>query len=298
MHFLLIPGIVISSLFLSFIPGLNSDLPDKNGSSLIKHPSEEKISAQYLVNQMIASADALQTVTFDLKIEEKCNGKLRVSTSHVKLQRRPQRIYMKLNGPELLFVKGSNDNKVLVNPAGFPYVDINLDVNSSTLHKDQHHTLYEVGFDFMAEIIKDALVRTGPKFDEYFKYNGEVSWNNIPCYKLIVTDIDYKFVTYVVKKGESPISIARKLKLSEYKIGELNKTTDYDSPLKEGKVLILPSSYARVTELLLEQKSFLPVSTKVFDNSGLFEAYEYLNLKINPTFAADEFSKSFKGYGF
>jgi hypothetical protein len=298
MRFLLIPGIVICFLFLSFIPAFYPVFSEKPFSPLSLNTGEEKITAKYLVSQMIASSDALQTVTFDLKIEEKCNGKMRVSTSHVKLQRHPQRIYMKLNGPELLFVKGSNDNKVLVNPAGFPYMDINLEVNSSTLHKDQHHTLYEVGFDFMAEIIKDAVTRTGPKFDEYFKYNGEVSWNNIPCYKLTVTDIDYKFLTYVVKKGETPISIARKLKLSEYKIGELNKTTDYDSPLKEGRVLILPSSYARITELLLEQKSFLPVSTKVFDNAGLFEAYEYMNLKINPSFAADEFTKSFKGYGF
>jgi hypothetical protein len=247
---------------------------------------------------MVSATEALQTVLFDLKIEERCAGKMRVSTSKVKLRRNPQAIYMKLNGPELLYVKGTNDDKVLVNPAGFPYMDINLDVNSATLHKDQHHTLNEVGFDFLAEIIKDAVVRTGPKFDEYFKYNGEANWNGIPCYQVTVTDMDYKFITYVAKKGDTPISIARRLKLSEYKIGELNKTAEYDGPLKEGKALILPTSYARITELLIDQKSFLPLSTKVYDNTGLFEAYEYLNLKVNPPFASDEFTKTFKGYGF
>lgn len=286
--------------------GLSLSFTDKQpvGSAVgiplgvLQQTTEAAPNAKSIINHMTGAADALKGVSFDLKIEERCNGKMRLSTSKVKLLRNPMKIYMKLNGPELLYVKGVNGDKVLVNPAGFPYVDVSLDVNSTTLHKDQHHTVLEVGFDFLTEIIKDAIVRTGVKFDEYFKYDGEVFWNSIPCYKITITDATYKFTTYAALKGESLISIARKLKLSEYKLGELNKLTEYDAVLKTGKILIIPSSYARITELIVDKKTWLPLSTKVFDNNGLFESYEYQNLKVNPAFAADEFTKTFKGYGF
>ncbi|MFI5149316.1 MAG: DUF1571 domain-containing protein [Bacteroidia bacterium] len=262
------------------------------------HPQvQETVDARSIINNMNKSAAAITTLSFNLKIQEKVNGKFRNSLSFVKLQRVPRKVYMKLNGPEILYVQGTNDGKVLVNPAGFPYINLNLDINSSTLHKDQHHTVSEVGYDFLVDILKDAVQRCGTKFDDYFKYEGEILWNTIPCYSIKVTDLDYKFATYTVGKGETLISIARKLKLSEFKLGELNKISDYGS-VREGKVLIVPSSYARMTELIIDKKTGLPLSTKVYDNNGLFEAYEYINLKVNPVFAADEFSKDFKGYGF
>jgi outer membrane lipoprotein-sorting protein len=265
--------------------------------SFIPSHKQEKLSSRMIMTRLVSSADAFKTVSFDLKIEERIQGKYRKSASQVKLQRNPHKIYMKLNGPELLYVSGWNGNKVLVNPGGFPYVNLNLEVNSGTLHKDQHHTISDVGFDYLTDILKDAMQRCGPKFDEYFRYEGDVQWNNLTCCKILITDNGYKFSSYSVQKGETVMGIARKLKISEFKIAELNKLGDYGE-LKPGKVLIIPSSYSRVTELLVDKQTWLPLSTKVYDNEGLFEAYDYLNLKLNPGFAADEFSKTFKGYGF
>jgi hypothetical protein len=298
LRILLFSGLLTLCLLFSssFRPFLT--IPTGHHTSFPESETQEKQSAKSIVTKMLAAADALRGATFDLKIQERTGTKFRNSTSHVKLQRVPEKIYIKMAGPELLFVKGWNNDKVLVNPAGFPYVDLNLDVNSAPLHKDQHHTMHEVGFDFLAEIIRDAILRTGPRFDEYFKYDGMESWNNISCYKITITDAEYKFSSYISKQGESLISIARRLKLSEFKIGELNKLTDYDVPLKPGKILVIPTSYARMTELLIDPNTWLPLSTKVYDNAGLFEAYEYINLKVNPSFASNEFTKDFKGYGF
>jgi outer membrane lipoprotein-sorting protein len=258
---------------------------------------EENYSSRTIVAKMIASTQALKTLSFDLRIQERTDGKLRGSTSSIKIQRVPRKVYMKLAGPELLYVSGWNDNKVLVNPGGFPYVNLNLEPTSSTLHKDQHHTLNEVGFDYMSDIIQDAVKRSGDKFDSYFKFMGDVEFNNQSCYKIDVTDNDYKFVSYVAGKGESLISISRKFKISEYKIAELNKLTDFGA-VKTGKVLVIPTSYAKLTEMSIDKKTFLPLSIKVYDNTGLFESYDYLNLKVNPNFASNEFSKDFTGYGF
>jgi outer membrane lipoprotein-sorting protein len=259
---------------------------------------QEKLTSRIIMNRVQAAADALQTVSFDLKIQERVQGKYRVSSSAVKLQKSPRKIYMKLSsGPELLYIDGSNNDKVLVNPAGFPYVNLNLEINSSTLHKDQHHIIADVGFDYLTGIIKDAIARCGPKFEEYFKYEGDVKWNNLNCCKVVITDNTYKFSSYITGNDETVMSIARKLKLSEFKIAELNKLGDYGA-VKAGKVLVIPSSYSRVTELLVDKQTWLPLSTKVYDNEGLFEAYDYMNLKLNPAFGPAEFTKSYKGYGF
>lgn len=283
---------ILAFCFLSFVHGGRGAV-----STRIVASENDKITVEAIVSRMITEAEALKTLEFDLKIQERGGGKFRNSTSFIKIQRNPRKVYMRLNGPELLFVTGWNDGKVLVNPGGFPYINLNLDGNSSTLHKDQHHTINEVGFDYLIDIIKDAVKKSGDKFESYFKYDGEVVWNKTACYKVIITDADYKLGSYITKKDESLISIARKLRLSEFKIGELNKISDF-GPVKPSKVLIIPSSYARTTELLIDKQTWLPVSSKVFDNDGLFESYEYSNLKINPVFAADEFSKTFKGYGF
>ena len=259
--------------------------------------AEDQVTAKIIVLRMIAEAEALRTLSFDLKIQERGDGKYRNSVSFIKIQRVPRKVYMKLNGPELLYVSGWNGGKVLVNPGGFPYINLNLEANSMTLHKDQHHTINEVGFDYLTDIISDAIKKSGDKFDASFKYLGDVVWNSRACYKITITDNDYKFGSYITRENESLISIARKLKVSEYKIAELNKISDF-GPVKASKVLIVPSSYARTTELLIDKLNGLPISSKVYDNDGLFESYDYTNLKINPVFASDEFSKSFKGYGF
>jgi outer membrane lipoprotein-sorting protein len=50
--------------------------------------------------------------------------------------------------------------------------------------------------------------------------------------------------------------------------------------------------------LLIDKKTLTPVSVKVYDEEGLYEAYEFYNVKINQTFMSDEFLKSYKDYRF
>jgi outer membrane lipoprotein-sorting protein len=48
----------------------------------------------------------------------------------------------------------------------------------------------------------------------------------------------------------------------------------------------------------VDKKSFMPISIKIYDEEGIFEAYDSYNVVINSSFASDEFSKNFKGYHF
>ena len=210
-------GILLGMLLLAFTL-ISFVHAGKHTASLQHVPAEsDEITVKTIVLRMISETEALKTLSFNLRIQERGGGNSRNSTSFIKIQRNPRKVYMKLNGPELLFVAGWNGGKVLVNPGGFPYININLDGNSSTLHKDQHHTINEVGFDYLIDIIQDAVKKSGDNFNTYFKYEGEVEWNKTTCYKVIIADANYRLESYITKKNESLISIARKLKLSEFK---------------------------------------------------------------------------------
>ena len=63
-------------------------------------------------------------------------------------------------------------------------------------------------------------------------------------------------------------------------------------------ILILLRPYSNKAIMYIDKKTFIPVNLKVYDELGLFEAYEFYNMKINVAFAPDEFTKNFKGYGF
>ena len=50
--------------------------------------------------------------------------------------------------------------------------------------------------------------------------------------------------------------------------------------------------------MYIDKKMYLPINITVYDDEGLFEAYEFTKMRINHSFTSDEFSKNYKGYGF
>jgi hypothetical protein len=218
--------------------------------------------------------------------------------SLVKLQVSPRKLYLWVNGPEVLWVQGANDGEALVNPASFPYIDLNLDPFGSLMRKDQHHTIHEMGLQYLAEILKDGIRRAGDKIDKFFVIVGEEKCNGRNCYKLSITNPDFAWGPYTVNKGEDIISIARKLHVSEYMILEHNSNLSSYNDVKEGLVIQVPDAYAKLTLLLIDKELLLPINNQVFDDKGLFETYEYRNLQVNPSIAPEEFTKNYKDYNF
>ena len=101
-----------------------------------------------------------------------------------------------------------------------------------------------------------------------------------------------------VKKGENITTIARRLRLSEYMILENNPKISSYTDVKEGQIISIPNAYAKLTLLLIDKEYLLPVNNKVFDDKGVFEMYEYHDLKVNVPIAPEEFTKNYKGYHF
>ncbi len=245
--------------------------------------------------------------TFDFVKIERVNGKMISSTQSVKYQAKPKKIYMKITagpdaGTELLFVPTENDGKVRVS-AGRWVPTLSLSPFSSLLAKNQRNTLYELGFAYTGKVLYKSFTKYKSKAKEFYdagwaSYEGLVKVNGRVCHKLLSENKEYKLIDYKVVEGDILRKIAKKMVVDAYSIVEVNDNIDDNGDLKPGMVIKVPNSYAKKVEVYVDTINKLPVKQKMWDNSGLVAEYQYTNIKINPTFAADEFTEDFDEYGF
>ncbi len=288
------------ALFLTLSPYLSGSFyPSRSANPCpASDLPEEELKCAALIDQMLKAVDAVKGLKYDLSVSERLDGKLRSSESTIKLQRSPRKLYLNIKGTEVLWLEGKNDGDALVNPNRFPYLNLNLNPYGSLMMENQHHTIHEVGYDYFKDIIAYAVIQSGNHFDTRFLYEGIKKMDGRDAYKIMVMNPDFAYKPYRVKKNETLINIARRLRLSEYMIKELNKDLKSYSDLKEGQEIQIPNSYAKMTLMYLDKNLLLPLYMVVYDDKGLFESYSYRNLQLNPDFATDEFTKGFKGYHF
>jgi LysM repeat protein len=254
--------------------------------------------AKDVIGKLITAVSRMETMKWNLKVIERIKGKEKKYGSAVKLRVNPRKLYINVRGTEVLWLSGTNGGKALVHPNSFPYINLNLDPLGSLMRSEQHHTIYEMGFTYMGEIIKQFEIRAGDKFGDLFKYEGEEEHNYQKCHKITINNPAFTYVNYTVKKGETMISIARKLYVGEYMILENNpKYKDFDG-VKEGDVIKVPTSYAKNVTLFIDKLYNVPIGIKVEDDKGLYEQYDYFFLQVNPKIDDAEFTKDYKEYKF
>ncbi len=262
------------------------------------HKPEPTLTNRELIDKIFAAVDNVKTVRYNLQCNERIKGRMQHTESRVKLQISPRKLYLYIKGIEVLWIQGWNNGDALVNPNSFPYIDLSLNPFSTLMRKDQHHTINEMGFHYLADILKDGMKKAGDKLDKYFSVYGDEVYEGRDCYKLAITFPDFAWGPYTVKKGENLTTIARKLRISEYMVLENNPKISSYTDVKEGQIIQVPNAYAKLTLLLIDKEYLLPVNNKVFDDKGLFETYEYHDLKVNVPIAPEEFTAHYKGYHF
>lgn len=263
-------------------------------------------TAKSILDNTIAAINTkYKGAKFTLRQTEKLIGKgtLRVGEVYTKVNVNPLSIYAKVlidpnKGTELLYVKGVNNGKLRVNP-GKLLPTLSLAPTSSLVTKDQHHTLLNSGFGFVGKIMTDAKKRAEAKgkFEDVFKYEGDVTYQNKNCYKIVATDPTFAYTTVTAQPNENMYSLGSRLLISEYHIMELNGIKSFEENLS-GKTVKVPTSYAKKTVLYIDKETNLPLFLEMSDDKGVFEKYEFLNLQLNPSFKADEFTEKFSEYGF
>ncbi len=284
-------GFLLPFLLIFIVVIMTSFIP-------VKIPENEITTNKELLSAVFSSIDNLKTVRYNLQCNERIKGRMQHTESRVKLQVAPRKLYLYIKGIELLWSEGKNNGNALVNPGSFPYINLNLDPYGSLMRKDQHHTIHEMGYHYLEDVLKDGIRRVGDKFDKSFIFLGEEDFNGRPCYKLSVSFHDFAWIPYTVSKGETLVTIARKLRVSEYMVLENNPQLSSYTDVKANSVIKVPNAYSKLTLLLIDKEYLLPVNNKVFDDRGLFETYEYYDMRVNQPIDAIEFTREFKGYKF
>ena len=144
------------------------------------HPTSVTNNNREVIYHIFEAVDNLKTMRYNLQCYERVKGKMNHTESKVKLQISPRKLYLYIKGLELLWIQGANKGDALINPNSFPYMDLNLDPYGALMRKDQHHTIHEMGFQYLADILKDGMKKAGDKVDRYFTVYGEDTYDGRP----------------------------------------------------------------------------------------------------------------------
>ena len=256
-----------------------------------------------ILQKMIAQTDEIKSLQYEIRQMERIDGKMIDQKSLIKYDRVNLKIYAKLlngdtEGLEILYVKGSNNQKALINPNGFPWINVSLSPFGNQMRNGQHHTILDAGYELFAPLMESMLNQYGKEINSMAKNNGTRTFDGKQVWDIDIKNHHFKWVDYVVKKGETLTTIASRNKVSEYMMMIKNKGVDSYTDIKAGQTIKIPTDYAARITLFIDQQTMLPLMLKIYDEKGLFEHYEFLNLKLDPPFQSDEFSKNFKDYSF
>jgi outer membrane lipoprotein-sorting protein len=269
---------------------------------LIKSANLDAQSVRSILDKMYIAIGSLQTMSYDMTSNERIGKRIETRNSKFKIQVSPKKLYMKNqdSGVELIYAVGWNNNKPFINPNGFPYVNVSFHVNSPRVRNDGHHPITHAGFTYLYTQVKNTekkLASNGQKLEDITKIAGDFTWNGKSCTKLILDNADFQFISYTCTQTESLLSLCERINVSEYLVMEKNNL-GYGANVSKGTVLKVPNAFAKKVELYIDKSNGLPIYQVVYDDKGVFEKYEYKNLKVNPVFNSAEFTTQCAGYGF
>jgi len=263
----------------------------------------QQIDNRLLLEQMVEAIEKAERLQFRFVQKERVRNGWNEAEVEIKYQVKSQKIYIKCvepnAGAELLLVEGKYDGYVYVNPNGFPFINLKLNQYGFLLLGNQkHHPIESTGYGLFYDVAKDYLTQTHTPLEDLLAFKGMVNFDGKTCYHLELKDPSYRFVEYTIQKGENILNIARRLHIGDYIILEKNpKISDYFD-VKTGQKIQIPTLYSPKAVLYLDASSFLPLMLEMSDDKGIYEHYEFLDLKINPSFKENEFSDDFLEYGF
>jgi outer membrane lipoprotein-sorting protein len=257
-------------------------------------------SGLQLLYDMAEHTQKVVSFTATITKTERIEGEYIKQISAVKLHREPFMIYLRQRYPKdgVEILCRSDRPKALVNPNSFPWINLSLDPYGSLMRRNQHHTVYDSGFDLMTNILLAALKTVGSDTSDHVKYFGTKKHENRDVHHLEFINPSYRIINYKVKEKETVIDVAKKLNVNEYYILELNDNVDYYDDVDPGQVIKVPSHYASRMTLFIDADYMLPMVIWSYDDKGLFEKYAYSEFILNPPLDPSEFTTDYPEYDF
>ncbi|MCD8528588.1 MAG: DUF1571 domain-containing protein, partial [Chitinophagales bacterium] len=181
--------------------------------------------AKSVVDKMISALSAGKSYEYTMKQTERINGKYVKNTIFTKVQESPKKIFIdniegENKGVQVLYASGERDNKALINKM----FGIKLSPFNSLIRKNQHHTILESGFGTVLSLIKDAKTKANAqgKFNEVFTLEGTVSYGGKSCYKIVLNDPTFTYVSYKPTANISTYKLSMDKKICEQLVCEAN----------------------------------------------------------------------------
>jgi LysM repeat protein len=270
--------------------------------SLSWRPRSSTDEALKLLEDMLEETGRLQTLRYEFKKYERIRGKLMLEHMTFKLRRNPFAVYGYQHSPrkgvEVLYPAETGSQKLLVKPNTFPYLPLTLDPYGNLVLEGQHQTILATGYDQLRSLLLAAKKRYANQVEKLVRSGGRLTWDGVPCQKIILEPPQYEIQTYTVQQGDNLFRIAEKRHVGWYKIMELNGFSSPNVSLSPGTVLKVPSDYGKVIRLTIDEKRKIPLVVEVEDELGLYERYEYYKLEVNPPLTDLDFSRKNPAYNF
>jgi len=259
-------------------------------------------SLRSVLDKMYIAIGTTNLISYDMTSSERIGAKMVTKNMYFKVQISPRKVYMKDkdSGVELLYVSGWNNNMPYINPNGFPWVNVSLDMQSARVRADGHHPVTHAGFNYLLTQMKNTeklIAKEGEKLENIIKIEGNFTWNGRNTTKVVLTNPDFKFIDYTCTQAETLFNLCERINVSEYMVMEKNNL-GYGAKVQQGKVIKIPNAFAKKVEIYIDKESNLPIYQIVHDDKGVFEKFEFKNLKINPQLSSGEFTSQCASYGF
>lgn len=252
---------------------------------------------QRTLDQLFASIDEemskVSSLEFMLKRTERINNEVISVENYIRFQAKPFKSMIQFMGDKegdfLIYIPEENEGKALFIPGGFPYINVNLHPESYLMRKNSHYTVGEIGVKFIVDQIKGNYL----KWKNNFHYRGVINLGNNEYHRIegILDDLTYE--KYQVKPNETLSQLGKRFFVSEYMLMEINDNVDALDDDISGKTILIPTCYANHIEMLVNTKTYFPEKVVIKDKKGLFEQYEYAQIKINHGIDQNYFDEDF-----
>ncbi|MDA0195609.1 MAG: DUF1571 domain-containing protein [Bacteroidetes bacterium] len=252
-----------------------------------------------ILNKTIKSTRAIKTMSFTMTKIERIDGEMLKQISLNKMIRKPLSVYLRqeypVDGMEVLYKEGE---KVLINPNGFPWINLRLSPDGNLARVNQHHTILESGYDHVINILDHLMSKYNHDVGSMVFIEKDSTWESHAVWKIKLQNAYYKVNDYVMQENETVMQVARRDMLSEYWLVEQNEILKSCNDESPGATIKRPNDYAPSMELYIDKIRFIPLVMKVYDNIGIYEHYTYSGVTIDPVFKDIEFEKDYEEYGF
>lgn len=259
-------------------------------------------SALEYAESMISSCENVDGLQFDMVKTEKVDGVLFEKNSFVKCATNPFQIYIKQDFPqrglEVLYTDGSNGGKAIINPNGFPWVNVKLNPYGDVMRNKQHHTIFQAGFDYFINLLEHLQRKYPNEFNSMVSSRGSTTFDGHACEIVEINNPHFEYLTYRVQGSETLVDIAAKFHINDFWVMDKNASIDDYDDIRPEQLITIPNDYSPRMVLYIDKIRKIPLNIKVYDEEGLYQQYEFKNVRINPDFAANEFSKSNPAYGY